>query len=192
VQYEWDSGKARNNVRRHGISFDEAVTVFLDPFALTFDDPDHSIAERRFITLGTSTRGRVLFVAHADRDQELVQSSALGARLQLNAMPTKNVERNGSDDLRPEYDISKLTGRVRGKHFERASAGTTLVLLEPDVAEAFPNARAVNDALRSIVRSGKAKKPSAGGRGKLPDKLQPTSRARRRSPKKRPARAARG
>lgn len=73
MQYEWDSSKARNNVRRHRISFDEAVTVFLDPFALTFDDPDHSIAERRFITLGTSTRGRVPFVAHADRDQELVR-----------------------------------------------------------------------------------------------------------------------
>jgi hypothetical protein len=120
------------------------------------------------------------------------ESSALGARLQLNAMPTKNVQRNGSDDLRPEYDISKLTGRVRGKYFERASAGTTLVLLEPDVAGAFPNARAVNDALRSIVRSGKAKKPGAGGRVKLPDKLQPTTRARQRSAKKRPARAARG
>lgn len=73
MQYEWDSSKARNNVRRHRISFDEAVTVFLDPFALTFDDPDHSIAERKFITLVTSTRGRVLFVAHADPEQELVR-----------------------------------------------------------------------------------------------------------------------
>ncbi len=67
MQYEWDPAKARANVRNHRISFEEALTVFLDPFALTFDDPDHSTDEHRFITLGVSSGGRVLFVAHADR-----------------------------------------------------------------------------------------------------------------------------
>jgi len=66
VIYEWDPRKASLNERKHRVSFEEAATVFLDPFALTFDDPDHSIDERRFITLGESERGRVLFVAHAD------------------------------------------------------------------------------------------------------------------------------
>jgi len=66
VIYEWDPAKARLNERKHRVSFEEAATVFLDPFALTFDDPDHSIDERRFITLGESERGSVLFVAHAD------------------------------------------------------------------------------------------------------------------------------
>jgi hypothetical protein len=55
------------------------------------------------------------------------------------------------DELRREYDLSKLTGRVRGKYFRSASEGTNLVLLDPDIADVFPNAKAVNDALRVLV-----------------------------------------
>ena len=54
-------------------------------------------------------------------------------------MPTKPLESNVTDELRPEYDLASLTGRVQGKYYARATAGTTLVLLEPDVAEAFPS-----------------------------------------------------
>ena len=71
--YEWNSGKAAQNERKHGVSFEEAITVFLDPLAVTFDDPDHSIGERRFITIGTSTSQRLLFVAHADIDEDRVR-----------------------------------------------------------------------------------------------------------------------
>ena len=56
------------------------------------------------------------------------------------------------DELRPEYDLSQLKGRVRGKYVERYRAGTNLVLLEPDVAAAFPDAKAVNEALRLLIR----------------------------------------
>lgn len=56
------------------------------------------------------------------------------------------------DELRPEYDLSKLKGRVRGKYAERYRAGTNLVLLEPDVATAFPDAKAVNEALRLLIK----------------------------------------
>ena len=65
--YEWDPAKAADNERKHGVAFDEAKTVFVDPFAETFDDPDHSADERRFITIGMSTQQRLLFVAHVDR-----------------------------------------------------------------------------------------------------------------------------
>ena len=61
------------------------------------------------------------------------------------------------DDLRPEYDLSKLKGGVRGKHARRYSAGTNLVLLSPDVAKYFPDERAVNAALRSLVGVAKAR-----------------------------------
>jgi hypothetical protein len=67
-------------------------------------------------------------------------------------MPTKNADVSDSDDLRPEYDLSQLTGGVRGKYYERATAGTTLVLLDPDVAEAFPDGRTVNQALRALIK----------------------------------------
>lgn len=56
-----------------------------------------------------------------------------------------------SDEMRSEYDLSKLTGRTRGKYVERYQAGTNLVLLEPDVAVAFPDAASVNQALRLLI-----------------------------------------
>ena len=56
------------------------------------------------------------------------------------------------DELRPEYDFSKMKGGVRGKYVERYREGTNLVLLDPDVAEAFPDAKAVNDALRLLLQ----------------------------------------
>jgi hypothetical protein len=56
-----------------------------------------------------------------------------------------------SDGMRREYDLSKLKGGVRGKYYHRFTEGTNLVLLDPDVADAFPNAKAVNEALRALV-----------------------------------------
>ena len=64
----------------------------------------------------------------------------------------KKVESEMEDELRPEYDLSQLKGRVRGKYVERYGAGTNLVLLEPDVAAAFPDAKAVNEALRLLIK----------------------------------------
>jgi hypothetical protein len=64
--FQWDPRKADANLRKHRVGFPEAATVFHDPLALTFPDPDHSIQEQRFLTFGTSARGRVLAVAHAD------------------------------------------------------------------------------------------------------------------------------
>lgn len=71
--YEWDTKKAAANLRKHGVSFDEGATVFLDPLAETFDDPDHSEDERRLITLGLSTLQRLVFVAHADSGEDRVR-----------------------------------------------------------------------------------------------------------------------
>lgn len=63
------------------------------------------------------------------------------------------------DELRPEYDLSKLKRRVRGKYVERYREGTNLVLLKPDVAEAFPDADSVNEALRFLIRVTKENRP---------------------------------
>lgn len=61
--YEWDPEKAEANLRKHGVSFEEAATVFLDPLAVTYPDPDHSDEEDRKITIGDSVKQRVLFVS---------------------------------------------------------------------------------------------------------------------------------
>ncbi len=67
MHFEWDPKKAAENLRKHRIWFEEASTVFGDPFAITFPDPDHSQGERRFLTFGLSHEGRVLVVSHTDR-----------------------------------------------------------------------------------------------------------------------------
>ena len=65
--YEWNAEKAKANLRKHRLSFVEAATVFLDPLALTFPDPDHSGARNGEITIGHSIRGQLLFVSHSER-----------------------------------------------------------------------------------------------------------------------------
>ena len=65
--YEWDPKKAKANLRQHGVSFDEAASVFLDPLAVTFPDPDHSGEEFREITIGRSASQRVVFLSHTRR-----------------------------------------------------------------------------------------------------------------------------
>ena len=64
----------------------------------------------------------------------------------------KKIETEEEDDLRPEYDFSQITGGMQGKYAERYREGTNLVLLDPDVAAAFPDAKAVNDALRQLLQ----------------------------------------
>jgi uncharacterized protein len=65
--FEWDATKADANVRKHAVSFEEALTVFADPLARIFDDPDHSLAERRELIIGYSTRQRLLVVSFTER-----------------------------------------------------------------------------------------------------------------------------
>jgi len=67
MQFEWDPRKAAINVRKHGVTFQEASTVFGDPLAITFDDPDHSLDEERHITFGISRSSRLLVVSHTER-----------------------------------------------------------------------------------------------------------------------------
>lgn len=70
--FEWDPQKGKINVSKHNVSFDEAATVFSDPLSRTFDDPDHSENEQRFIIIGHSNKNRLLFVCHTD-DEKVVR-----------------------------------------------------------------------------------------------------------------------
>ena len=62
MQFDWDTNKAASNLINHRVSFEEAATVFGDPLSQTFNDPDHSITERRFIIIGTSEQGQLLAI----------------------------------------------------------------------------------------------------------------------------------
>jgi uncharacterized DUF497 family protein len=71
LTFEWDSRKAIRNIRKHGISFEEAATIFGDPLSLTITDPMHSDSEERFVTIGLSLNQRILIVIHTDRGKNI-------------------------------------------------------------------------------------------------------------------------
>jgi uncharacterized protein len=71
MHFEWDRSKAQSNRRKHKVTFDEAVTVFHDPLSATFPDPDPSRTEQRLITIGYSSRERLLVVAHAEQGETI-------------------------------------------------------------------------------------------------------------------------
>jgi len=71
MEFRWDARKDRSNQRKHGVSFREGATVFADPLSTPFPDPDHSSDEDRFVTIGMSTIGRILVIAHSEYDEEI-------------------------------------------------------------------------------------------------------------------------
>jgi uncharacterized DUF497 family protein len=88
MEFEWDRLKAAQNRKKHRVSFDEAVTVFYDPLAATFNDPNHSVGKSRLITIGYSSYDRLLVVVHAERGAKI---RIISARL-ANAKERKNHE----------------------------------------------------------------------------------------------------
>ena len=71
MEFEWDEKKAANNLADHGVSFEEAKTVFDDPLYVDFYDPDHSFGEHRFIIMGESRQGRLLMVSYTERGDNI-------------------------------------------------------------------------------------------------------------------------
>lgn len=71
MEFDWDTKKAENNYKKHNVAFQEAATVFGDPLAITYDDPDHSTTEYRCITFGLSRFNRLLVVSHTEREGKM-------------------------------------------------------------------------------------------------------------------------
>lgn len=71
IEFDWEPAKAQANLRKHHVDFNEAATVFGDSLGVTISDPDHSDAEERHLTIGWSATGRLLIVAHADRNEKM-------------------------------------------------------------------------------------------------------------------------
>ena len=73
MNFSWDLRKAAANLAKHGVAFAEAATVFIDPYAATYPDPDHSHGESRWITIGYSSGDRCLVVIHVDEEDETIR-----------------------------------------------------------------------------------------------------------------------
>ncbi len=71
LNFEWDEEKATANLKKHRVSFDEAITVFIDPFSITISDHDHSVDEQRYIDIGNSDKGRVVVVVYTERGSKM-------------------------------------------------------------------------------------------------------------------------
>ena len=76
MEFEWNRNKATANLSKHSVSFDEAKTVFQDPFYIVFDDPDHSFEEDRCVAIGQSTQDRLLFISYTERENRVRLISA--------------------------------------------------------------------------------------------------------------------
>lgn len=162
-EFEWDPAKAAASLAKHGVSFEEAVTAFGDPFSINMPDPSHSAAEERFLVLGMSDRqrpaGRCVCrtrAAHPPHQRSDGYSTRASPRMKKTKANSKlDPDR---DTMRPEYDFSK---GVRGVTAARYAQGTNLVLIDPELHQLFPTSEAVNDALRSLAsiakRAGRAK-----------------------------------
>lgn len=90
VRFEWDAEKAKINIKKHGVSFDEASTVFQDPLAYIFNDTEHSIKEFREIIIGHSVVGRLLVVSFTERIPDLVRI--------ISVRPTTKAERKDYEE----------------------------------------------------------------------------------------------
>jgi uncharacterized DUF497 family protein len=143
-----EPGQGRGEPRKHGISFEEASTVSADPLSVTIPDSKHSGSEVRFLLLGRSAAGRLLVVAHTERGERIASSARGRPRAVNGGIMNREAHEDDNWEMLEEYDFS---GGVRGKYAERYARGTNLVLLDPDVAEVFPNAEAVNEALRALA-----------------------------------------
>ncbi len=71
LKFEWNPSKAKKNIEKHGVSFEEAATVFSDSLSLAYNDPDHSCDENRYIIIGLSALGKLLFVSHTETDDRI-------------------------------------------------------------------------------------------------------------------------
>ncbi|MDJ0728675.1 MAG: BrnT family toxin [Crocosphaera sp.] len=76
MEFEWDENKARQNLSKHGVSFEEAKTIFDDPLYVDFYDPDHSDNEERYLMVGQSNRGRILILSYTERENRIRLISA--------------------------------------------------------------------------------------------------------------------
>ena len=137
----------------YGVAFSEAATAFGDPLSLTVPDPVHSAGEARFIHIGLAYLGRLVVVAHLESDDSIRIISARSATRAERRFLSKKADSSPPSDMLAEYDFSDA---VRGKYAERFAEGSNVIVLDPDVAEVFNDATAVNSALRLLAESARS------------------------------------
>jgi uncharacterized DUF497 family protein len=97
LNFEWDEEKAKANLKKHRVSFEEATTVFLDPFSMTIPDPDPSVNELRYVDIGSSDKCRVLVVVYTERGATIRMISCRKATSSERTLYEKGGKQNGTE-----------------------------------------------------------------------------------------------
>lgn len=148
LAFEWDPNKEEANRRKHDVGFAEASTVFGDPLSITIPDPDHARSEERFVIIGRSSTNKLLIVVHTVREARIRLISARVRQSMKDATTKKPRSKRTTVEMKAEYDFSS---GVRGKYADLYRRGVNVIVLEPELAEAFPDSKSVNDALRGLL-----------------------------------------
>jgi hypothetical protein len=154
LRFEWARKKAVSNLDKHGVSFEEAVTVFADPLARIFDDEAHSETEPREIIVGHSGKQRVPLLRLPNGPTPCAFSACAGQREGneriMKAKSSRKRSPASKGDLRREYafDYSKSRPNRFAAEFKDAAVA---VVLDPDVAAVFRSSESVNSLLRSVI-----------------------------------------
>jgi uncharacterized DUF497 family protein len=152
VKVTWDPVKAEENLRKHGVSFDEAKTILMDPLIATIYDEEHSFGEHRFVCIGNSIRHRpivVWFTLHDD-DPHLIGAREATRKERRRYMRGDEIrDEPPLSEMKDEYDF---TNAVRGTWY--LPNARMPVWLDPDVHRAFPTEKVVNNALRYLMKNG--------------------------------------
>jgi len=170
MKFEWDPRKATRNLRKHRVSFEQATTAFRDPLSVTAPDLAHSSSEYRFVTFGLSSTGKLLTISHTE--QGIHSNHPLDELPSKRKRSMKKADNSELDDWgKANYKRADLGEIVRGKYAKRIRESTNVVVLDPQVAKAFPNDEAVNSALLGLIRSTRsAGKLSMKRKNKVADK----------------------
>jgi uncharacterized DUF497 family protein len=152
VASRWNDGKNEINFQKHGISFEEADSVFDDPLIIVIDDPEHSYEENRHVAIGATCERRLVVVSYTIRNDEpwLISARTAEARERKKYMAADSI--NDGGDIRPYYDFS---GGVRGKHFRGRDRTMVSYGIDAEIAAYFPTSEDVNKALRMLIEEGR-------------------------------------
>jgi uncharacterized DUF497 family protein len=156
LRITWDPVKAAVNLKKHGVSFDEARDIFGDPFRGAISDDEHSDYEDRFAAVGSTLTGNLLVVFYTNRGEEVRLISArrptrFERRRYMDEKPTIHDEpMEPGDEETMHLDWSKM---VRGLHYIPREKGTAV--LDEDVYSIFRTSEEVNNALRMLIREGR-------------------------------------
>lgn len=162
MQTTWNATNAALNHRKHGVRFEEATTIFDDPLVVDMDDPWHSYDEERLLAIGQSSSGNLLVVSYVVRDDEtrLITARRATTTERRRYMRGDSIRDRGRE---PEIDLSDIpetdfTNGVRGRHY-RGPHEIRFVSIDEDVARYYPTSASINDALRELIKEGRAPEP---------------------------------